>query len=74
VSRFTFLTHFGKQIPMLMKGELQQLCDNISNKINSYTGFMAWEWNHFLLDSNMDHVYQITLNWKLSHVIYAKLH
>ena len=41
-------------MPMVLKGELHQMCDYITNIINPYMWPMAWQLCHFLLAFNTD--------------------
>jgi len=68
--RFTRVTRSRNKKPMLLKGELHQPCDYITQR---NTWLMTWQWCYFLLASNTWQVWprivynQFTLNWKLLH-------
>ena len=63
--------------PMLLKGELYQTCDYITNVINPYTTdsmimiSLSASLQHKTRTAT-DHACQIVLNWKILHIIYAK--
>jgi hypothetical protein len=47
---------FSYQRPMLMKGEIHELCNYMNNEPKQYTWLMVSQWHHFLLASNTEQV------------------